>query len=236
MRNFNVPTNTVRLSLLLALALLASSPASAETWPGKTPVVGGAVAAKVVGQICSTFKAAEITELDQYIDRYISALGTSEPAVARRIRSDILPNLEAGYREAHSKADGCAPGSVEMAEDMLARVRHYRDDASYWERVASRRVGAFEAAQAKAVAKACTGAMANVDISVLDSFIDAEMAEFAGNASKSDTEATWQHIRKIEEQTSAALAGEEGCTRAEVQEAQEVVGKVAAVRSKKAMQ
>lgn len=234
MRNFNVRSKTVRSSLLVALAVLASSPVIAETWPGKTPVVGGAVAAKVVGQVCNALNAAEIGELDQYIDRYVSALEPSDPAVSRRIRSDILPALEAEYRATHSKSDGCSPGSVEMAQDMLARVRRYRDNAGYWERVLSRRVGAFEAVQAKAVAKTCAGALKDADIATLDSFIHAEMSEFAENASKSDTEATWQHIRKLEEHTLAGLAGEEGCTRAEVQEAQEVVRKVAAVRDTKA--
>lgn len=236
MRNCKVRNGTVRSALLFALATLVASPASAETWPGKTPVVGGAIAAKVVGQVCNVFTASEIGELDHYVDRYITALEASDAAVAKRIRSDILPNLEAGYRDAHSAPDGCAPGSVVMARDMLARVRRYRDDAGYWERVSSRRVGAFEAAEAKAVGKACSGALKDGDIAALDGFINSEMTEFAEHASKSDTEATWQHIRKLEERTLVGLAGEEGCTRDEVHQAQEVVRRVAAVHDKKVAQ
>lgn len=228
MRNSIDYYRNIRSSLLIAFAVLATSPAAAETWPGNTPVVGGAIATKVIGEICKIHGPSEAAEIDAYIARYLATV--ADQGVRDQMRDRVLPELEKGYRETHGKPDGCGAGSIEMATDMLKRIRSVAGDADYWQWVKNPRVGALDAVYAKSVGKSCAGTLSATEIEGLDAFISEEMATFAKSASAADTEVTWTYLREYEQRFATELAEPGACSEVARKDAREAVVKVVAAR------
>lgn len=100
-------------------ALAVGFPALADKWPGEHAPVGGALAAKVIGETCpGTLTGPEVAEISRYIDRLVAvekAKGPENKAFIER----LMPALEADYRSDRT----CGLGDQELAKDMLLRVR-----------------------------------------------------------------------------------------------------------------
>lgn len=199
--------------LALMTAAIASQPALAEKWPGKTPVPGGAVAAKAIGSVCpGILKPGESDELTAYIERYLDTISSRDPQMRERIGGQVLPELERVYTADYAKPGGCGPGATELAQDMLQRVRAVASDAGYWERVLNPPVGPLDAIYAKAVGSACSGTLASADVAVLEGFVKVQMDEFAKTSNEADTAATWAHLRDSETKFAAELRKQDMCT------------------------
>lgn len=227
-------TGTVRGgALALVISIAAANCVHAEKWPGKTPVPGGAVAAKVIGASCpGVLQPGDADELDAYIKRYLATIGSRDPQVGERLGGQVLPELERGYRVDYAKPDACTESKAELARDMLARVRAAANDATYWEQVVNPPVGANDAVYAKAIATVCEGTMAAAEVASLDQFVSEQMEEFAKTSSAADTATTWAYLRNWEKDYSEELRRQGACTDQVRKDAQGVLAKVAAARAK----
>ncbi len=108
-----------QLLLVASGAFARSLPAAAETLSGEHAPVGGALAAKVIGETCpDALTSAETAEIGRYVDHVVAiekAKGPEDKAFMER----FVPALEADYRSNRT----CGVGDVELAKDMLLRVR-----------------------------------------------------------------------------------------------------------------
>lgn len=117
-------------SLMLGLAFAASGAwsARAETWPGTTASIGGAIAARVIAVKCNgrltgqPLTPQEIAELDTYIDERQTAFMMGSEA-NRRLSEVVFPQLARDYNKTFSRRAACDFAARDMARDMLARVR-----------------------------------------------------------------------------------------------------------------
>ena len=106
-------------AIAVVAAVATSLPASAETWPGEHAPVGGALAAKIIGETCpNALSATEVSEIGRYIDRLV-AIEKAKSEENKAFMEHFMPALEADYRSDRS----CGIGDVELAKDMLLRVR-----------------------------------------------------------------------------------------------------------------
>ncbi|MCB1503551.1 MAG: hypothetical protein KDJ47_01110 [Hyphomicrobiaceae bacterium] len=218
------------VGLALVTTVAFGLPASAEKWPGTSPVVGGAIAAKAVGKVCpGVLQPDDMTVLQTYIDRYLDTIGERDPGTREHFSTKLLPEMEKSYTEQHAKPGGCGTGAVELAQDMVQRVRAAAGDTAYWDRVRNPRVGAIDAVYAKAVGQACAGALTGPEVERLDAFVAREMGEFAKTSSEADTSATWAYLRDSEKKFADELHSRQQCTEMVRKDARDIVGKVTAL-------
>jgi hypothetical protein len=102
-----------------ALAVVAARSVAAEPLQGDHAPIGGALAAKIIGETCpDVMSSAEVSELGRYVDRLVAiekAKGEENKAFMER----FVPELTADYRSDRL----CGIGDTELAKDMLLRVR-----------------------------------------------------------------------------------------------------------------
>lgn len=219
------------LALTISAACVQS--AAAEKWPGKSPVPGGAVAAKAIGASCpGVLGEVEMGELSAYLKRYLDTIGGRDAQLRERIGGRVLPELERAYMADYSKPGACSAGASEMAQDMLQRVRAAAGDADYWDQVLNPRVGPLDAVYAKAISGVCEGTLSEADRGMLDSFVNEQMDEFARTSSEADTATTWAHLKESEKRFSAELQQQSMCTDGVRTDARNIAAKVVAARSK----
>jgi hypothetical protein len=107
----------VTLAVLISLAAVVS--AHAETFPSDHSPVGGALAARVIGETCpDALTSAETAEIGRYVDRVVAVEKAKSPE-EKTFMERLVPALEADYRSNRT----CGVGDVELAKDMLLRVR-----------------------------------------------------------------------------------------------------------------
>jgi hypothetical protein len=107
--------------ILLSAGVIAAMalPVAAETLPGDHAPVGGALAAKVIGETCpGALSQGEISEIDRYIDRVV-AIEKAKGPDAKAFMDRLMPALDADYRSDRT----CGIGDDELAKDMLIRIR-----------------------------------------------------------------------------------------------------------------
>lgn len=122
-------------SLMLGLAFAASGAwsARAETWPGTTASIGGAIAARVIAVKCNNrltgqaLTPQEISELDTYIDERQTAFMSGSPA-NQRFSESVFPRIARDYDRNYSNPDACTPAARDMAKNMLERVRAAQEE------------------------------------------------------------------------------------------------------------
>ncbi len=120
------------VSMLLGAILVAggSLTAEADVWPGTQASIGGAIAARIIAVKCSgPLTPAEISELDNYIDRRQTEFMMASEA-NRRVGETVFPQLARDYNESYSTPDACNASARDLAKDMLNRVRNAGKQAS----------------------------------------------------------------------------------------------------------
>lgn len=218
-------------ALALAMSAAFIQSAAAEKWPGKSPVPGGAVAARAIASQCAgVLKAGETDELTAYLSRYLDTIGGRDPEMRERIATQVLPELEKAYLADYSKPGACDSHATEMAQDMLQRVRAVANNAVYWEQVLNPPVGPLDAVYSKAIGSVCEGTLTGADISNLESFVKEQMDDFARTSSEADTQTTWTHLKDSERKFADELSGQKMCTDAVRKDARDIAARVAAAR------
>lgn len=121
-------SHAARAAALALLCLPLALPASAaSSWPGNTPSIGGAIAAKVIGQQCEGVLApAEIGELDLFLSRALHEFahrpGTNT-ADTQKFDDRFVPMLTETYTNQYRNPAACDAAAADEARDMLRRVR-----------------------------------------------------------------------------------------------------------------
>lgn len=123
------PWTTRAATLLLSTALLASAASAASSrWPGTEASISGAIAARIIAVKCNgPLTAAEISELDTYIDERQTAFMTGSKA-NQRFGEAVFPRLARDYEHSYSSPAACDFAARDMVRDMLARVRTAQTD------------------------------------------------------------------------------------------------------------
>jgi hypothetical protein len=114
--------------ILLCAGMIAAMalPAAAGGMSGDHAPVGGALAAKVIGETCpGALKQSELSEIDRYIDRVV-AIEKAKGPDAKAFIEQLMPALDADYRSDRT----CGIGDEELAKDMLIRIRKELDSES----------------------------------------------------------------------------------------------------------
>ena len=114
----------------LAFCLLGSRDALAGKWPGEGASFGGAIAARVIGQLCpSVLSTSDIAEIDPYITKYLSESVALEQKKSKQRDykpfplDELLQNLTKTYEAKYRDPQNCDADAAEEARDMLQRVR-----------------------------------------------------------------------------------------------------------------
>ncbi len=101
------------------ISVAAAVSANAETWTADHAPVGGALAARVIGETCpDALTSAETAEIRRYVDHVVAVEKAKSPE-DKTFMERLVPELEADYRSNRT----CGVGDVELAKDMLLRVR-----------------------------------------------------------------------------------------------------------------
>jgi hypothetical protein len=109
----------IQLTMAALISIAATLSAAADSWPGQHAPVGGALAAKIIGETCpGTLTSAEVAEIGRYIDNTV-AIEKAKSAEDKALMEHLMPELEADYRSNRT----CGVGDAELAKDMLLRVR-----------------------------------------------------------------------------------------------------------------
>ena len=109
----------IQLATAALILIAATSSAFAETPPAPHAPVGGALAAKIIGETCpGSLTPTEVAEIGRYIDNTV-AIEKAKSAEDKAFMEQLLPALEADYRSNRT----CGVGDVELAKDILLRVR-----------------------------------------------------------------------------------------------------------------
>ncbi|MDO9383696.1 MAG: hypothetical protein Q7T86_12610 [Hyphomicrobiaceae bacterium] len=122
----------IRASLAALTALLClplAMPASATSaWPGDTPSLGGAIAAKVIGQQCAgVLASAEIGELDAFQTKATAELAQrpgSGNEDGKQFTERLVRMLTQSYSTKYRDPAACDARATAEARDMLQRVRN----------------------------------------------------------------------------------------------------------------
>lgn len=105
---------------LAVLALLFATPSAMAAPSMQTPPVAAALVAKIIGETCpNSLTALETSEISRYLDHTIAiekAKGPDEKALTERLVAD----LDLDFRNNRT----CGVGDMELARDILGRVRH----------------------------------------------------------------------------------------------------------------
>jgi hypothetical protein len=109
----------IQLTMAALISIAATISASAESSPVDHAPVGGALAAKIIGETCpGSLTPTEVAEIGRYIDNTV-AIEKAKSAEDKAFIEQLMPELEADYRSNRT----CGVGDVELAKDMLLRVR-----------------------------------------------------------------------------------------------------------------
>lgn len=124
----NTRTRSIRAALTALLCFPLALPASAaSSWPGDTPSIGGAIAAKVIGQQCEGVLApAEIGELDAFLSRALHEFAHRpgiDTAETKKFDDRFVPMLTEDYTIKYRDPAACDAAAADEARDMLRRVR-----------------------------------------------------------------------------------------------------------------
>lgn len=107
------------LTMAALISIAATFSASAESGSSHHAPVGGALAAKIIGETCpGSLTPTEVAEIGRYIDNTV-AIEKAKSAEDKAFMEQLMPALEADYRSNRT----CGVGDVELAKDMLLRVR-----------------------------------------------------------------------------------------------------------------
>jgi hypothetical protein len=114
------------LTALLCLPLAIPASAS-SSWPGDAPSLGGAIAAKVIGQRCAGVLApAEIGELEAFQSRATAELA-ERPVTGnedgKAFTDRLARMLTQTYSDKYRDPAACDANAAGEARDMLQRVR-----------------------------------------------------------------------------------------------------------------
>lgn len=120
-------SNVIRATLLAITAVgtfaLTSLPAAAEKWPGQAAAPGGALAARVIGFMCvKSLSPKDIFDLDLYLAQKRAQANAEKPEEREKLIR-IYTLLEAEYFSMYRDGKRCDAGQLEMARDMVQRVR-----------------------------------------------------------------------------------------------------------------
>ncbi len=122
-RPVNAAHRCGQLTCALILAALAvSTPAAGQIWPGSQAPPGGAIAAKVVGEVCPGVMSEEdVAELKNYIAERARHFQSGR-RYERRFAA-FFPQIEERFRASYAQPGGCTREAADMARDILERVR-----------------------------------------------------------------------------------------------------------------
>lgn len=193
---YQITMTVLALSIVAATTALPQS-AKAYKFPGEDPAIGGAVAAKIIGQFCSgTLSEPDSKEIDAYLAKASTewtkneerqkSKGYSSPSV-----QDLIRMLSETYSNKYKNSSACDDGAREEARDILEKVRKvmaaggpaYPDesDPAY-----KPHVGA--AISAKVTGEKCKGTLTALEMAGLEFFIARSWLTRARTASDIDAQ------------------------------------------------
>lgn len=122
-----IKSHAVRAAFLALAATgvltLTSLSAAAEKWPGQEAAPGGALAARVIGFMCANaLSPKDIFDLDLYLAQRRAQANAEKPEEREKLIR-IYVALETGYFKMYRDGKRCNAGQIEMARDMVQRVR-----------------------------------------------------------------------------------------------------------------
>ena len=216
----------------LAFCLLGNRDALAWKWPGEGVSFGGAIAAKVVGQLCpNVLSTSDIAEIDTYITKYSSESVAIElqkskqsgdkPFPLDEFRQSLTEKYEAKYRDPQS----CDADAAEEARDMLQRVRKAMATGGSLIRT-DRTPDAGETTKARITGVMCPGALSGQELAQLELYFGWYWMSFVKTATDEDTRKTMWHLKKAEATLISGWDSAKDCTTARVGQAKEVLARM----------
>jgi len=107
------------LAIAVLVSIASALPVAAEVPVASHTPVGGALAAKIIGETCpGALTSTEIGEITHYLDNIVAIEKAKSPE-DKALMDRLMPELEADYRSNRT----CGVGDDELAKDMLLRVR-----------------------------------------------------------------------------------------------------------------
>ncbi|MEQ1695046.1 MAG: hypothetical protein ABL901_04320 [Hyphomicrobiaceae bacterium] len=203
--------SSVVLVLAILVATALSHSAMAYKFPGDDPAIGGAVAAKIIGQFCSgTLSETESKEIDAYLAKASIEWTKNEERQKNKGYSspsaqDLIRMLSETYSNKYKSPSACDDGAKEEARDILEKVRKvmaaggptYPDETDPTYRP---HVGA--AISAKVTGEKCKGTITALERAGLEFFVARSWLLRARSASDIDAQHEMDLLKSAERDMS----------------------------------
>lgn len=227
-------TRSIRATLTALLCLPLALPASAKSsWPGDTPSIGGAIAAKVIGQQCEdVLAAAEIGELDAFLARALREFAHRpgiDTAETKKFDERFVPMLTEDYTKKYRNPAACDAAAAEEARDMLRRVRvtMVSNRSIFPDPTDPNRVPDIgEAISAKVTAEKCAGFLSALQQAQVERHIARIWVELAESQTDADARSIIAQLKSVEADVATGWHPAD-CTPAARDKAQTTAGLIA---------